>query len=185
MITNRLLAHGGSAPRPWTESIAWRRVGVLVLVLDLAVTGAVVAHLGGAANLARAVTGGVDPIEYLGSTFNPAGCVSAPLSVGEDLFVVCGDWSAVTSPGGTTEVVSLYADGNPVIAEYGGALPRALAWHESITEVSKALGRPRRISDMYGSPTLVYMYEGEKYGSLELQFDNRNELVRINACIKH
>ena len=38
---------------------------------------------------------------------------------------------------------------------------------------------------MYGTPTLVYMYTGQKYGSLELQFDEQDELFRINACLTH
>ena len=38
---------------------------------------------------------------------------------------------------------------------------------------------------MYGTPTLVYMYDDEKYGSLELQFDDQDELFRINACQTH
>ena len=34
-------------------------------------------------------------------------------------------------------------------------------------------------------PTLVYMFDGERYGSLELQFDSHDRLVRINACLTH
>lgn len=32
---------------------------------------------------------------------------------------------------------------------------------------------------------MVYMYNGEPYGSLELRFDTKDELYRINACDTH
>jgi hypothetical protein len=47
-----------------------------------------------------------------------------------------------------------------------------------------ALGEPRRITDMYVTYAR-HMYDDEKYGSLELQFDERDELFRINACQTH
>ena len=75
----------------------------------------------------------------------------------------------------------LVRTGNPVLEEYTGALPRSLTWGDSPKAVIKAIGRPSRISDLYGPPTFVYMFTGERYGSLELQFDARDHLVRINA----
>jgi hypothetical protein len=165
----------------------WQRLGILVVCLDLVVVGMVVGQLGVGTGRGVAFAAGgsdVDPIGYLGATLDTTGCQSAALNVGEGLFVICEDWSAITSPGGTTWVVSLYAAGNPVIGEYNGALPQALYWHETITEVKDSLGRPRRITDMYGAPTLVYMYATERYGSLELQFDDTDRLVRVNACLE-
>jgi len=160
-----------------------QRLAAVILALTLAFTGMVLVHLGGTSSVARAGAGGVDPVSYLGSTFNRSGCVSAPLSVGDGMYVGCQDWSAITSPAGAALVVSVFADGNSAIAPYTGVLPKGLRWHETVTEVWAALGRPQRISSIYGTPTLVYMYDGERFGSLELQFDARDELVRINACL--
>jgi hypothetical protein len=114
----------------------WQRLGILVVCLDLVVVGMVVGQLGVGTGRGVAFAAGgsdVDPIGYLGATLDTTGCQSAALNVGEGLFVICEDWSAITSPGGTTWVVSLYAAGNPVIGEYNGALPQALYWHETCT----------------------------------------------------
>jgi hypothetical protein len=162
-----------------------QRLAAVILAVTLAISGMVLAHLGGAATFVRAGAGGVDPLSYLGSTLNRSGCVSAPLGVGDGMYVGCEDWSAITSPAGAAMVVSVFADGNSAIAPYTGTLPKSLRWHETVTEVWAALGRPRRISSMYGTPTLVYMYDHERFGSLELQFDARDQLVRINACLTH
>jgi hypothetical protein len=166
----------------------WQRLGVILVCIDLLVVGMVAANLGGGSGrgIAFAVGGSdVDPVSYLGSTFDHTGCQGAALSIGTGEFVVCEDWSAITNGDGTAKVVSLYAAGNPVIDEYAGSLPQSLHWQDTITDVTKQLGQPRRITDMYGAPTLVYMYNGQKYGSLELQFDDQDELVRINACLTH
>lgn len=166
----------------------WQRLGVILVCIDLLVIGAVATSLGGGSGsgIAFALGGSdVNPVSYLGSTFDHTGCQSAALSIGKGEFVVCDDWTAITNGDSTAKVVSLYAAGNPVIDEYTGPLPQSLHWGQTITEVSAALGQPRRITDMYGTPTLVYMYDGEKYGSLELQFDVQDELFRINACQTH
>ena len=102
-----------------------------------------------------------NPVSFIGSTFDHTGCQTAALSIGKGEFVVCDDWTAITNGDSTAKVVSLYAAGNPVIDEYTGPLPQSLHWGQTITEVSAALGQPRRITDMYGTPTLVYMYYGE------------------------
>jgi hypothetical protein len=166
----------------------WQRLGVILVCIDLLVVGMVAVSLGGDSGrgIAFAVGGSdVDPVSYLGSTFDHTGCLGAALSVGKGEFVVCDDWSAVTNGDSTAKVVSLYAAGNPVIDEYTGSLPQSLHWRDTIKDVTASLGKPRRITDMYGTPTLVYMYSGEKYGSLELQFDARDELFRVNACLTH
>lgn len=166
----------------------WQRLGVIIVCIDLLIVGMVATNLNGGTGrgIAFALDGNdVNPVSYLGSTFDHAGCQSAALSVGKGEFVVCENWSAITNGDSTAKVVSLYAAGNPVIDEYTGSLPESLHWRETITEVSKQLGQPRRITDMYGTPTLIYMYNGEKFGSLELQFDAHDELVRINACLTH
>ncbi len=166
----------------------WQRMGVIVICIDLLIVGMVAANLGGGSGrgIAFAVGGSdVDPVAYLGSTFDHSGCQSAALSIGKGEFVVCEDWTAITNGDSTAKVVSLYAAGNPVIDEYSGPLPQSLHWGQTITEVTDALGKPRRITDMFGTPTLIYMYRGEKYGSLELQFNEQDELFRINACLTH
>ena len=166
----------------------WQRLGVIVVCIDLLIVGMVAANLGGGSGrgIAFAVGGSdVDPVAYLGSTFDHSGCQSAALSIGKGEFVVCEDWTAITNGDKTAKVVSLYAAGNPVIDEYTGPLPQSLHWGQTITDVVASLGEPRRITDMYGTPTLIYMYTGEKYGSLELQFDEQDELFRINACLTH
>lgn len=166
----------------------WQRLGVILVCIDLLVVGMVATGLdGGSARGIAFAQGGsaVDPVSYIGSTFDHSGCQSAALSVGKGEFVVCEDWSAITNGDSTAKVVSLYASGNPVIDEYTGPLPQSLHWRQTITEVMASLGTPRRITDMYVTPTLVYMYDDEKYGSLELQFDERDELFRINACQTH
>jgi hypothetical protein len=166
----------------------WQRLGIILVCIDLLVVGVVAASLGGGSGRGIAFAAGgndVDPVAYLGSTFDHTGCQSAALSIGKGEFVVCEDWSAITNGDSTAKVVSLYAAGNPVIDEYTGSLPQSLHWRETITDVAEQLGQPRRITDMYGTPTLVYMYNDQKYGSLELRFDEQDELVRINACLTH
>jgi len=166
----------------------WQRLGVIVVCIDLLIVGTVAANLGGGSGrgIAFAMGGSdVDPVSYLGSTFDHTGCQSAALAIGKGEFVVCDDWSAITNGDSTAKVVSLYAAGNPVIDEYTSPLPQSLRWRQTIPDVTKQLGEPRRITDMFGTPTLVYMYNDEKYGSLELQFDAQDELFRINACLTH
>ena len=104
----------------------WQRLGVILVCIDLLVMGVVAVNLGGGSGRGIAFAKGgsdVDPVSYLGSTFDHTGCQSAALSIGKGEFVVCEDWSAVTNGDHTAKVVSLYAAGNPVIDEYAGALP--------------------------------------------------------------
>ena len=54
-----------------------------------------------------------------------------------------------------------------------------------LENVLAALGTPIRITDAYGTPTLVYAYEDQAYGSLELRFSAGDRLMRINACLLH
>ena len=174
--------------RPATTGVSrgrWRRLAALVVVLDLLTVTGLAADGGVGTPTAWAADGGVDPISRLGTAVGGAdACPTVPLADGEGDFVMCDDWSAVTTDG-SVQVVSVYGDGNPVIDAYAGPLPQSLRWGETIRNVRAALGRPRRITAMYGTPTLVYMFDGERYGSLELQFDSHDRLVRINACLTH
>ena len=165
----------------------WQRLGILVLCLDVAIVAMAAGRICGDINPGIVFAAGgsdVNPVTYLGRELDESGCTSHALSIGEGMFVICEDWTAVTTRRGVTQVVSMYAAGNPVVEEYQGALPETLHWGESMTEVGDRLGEPRRITDMYGRPTLVYMYDSGRYGSLELQFDDDYELVRVNACLK-
>jgi hypothetical protein len=38
---------------------------------------------------------------------------------------------------------------------------------------------------MYGTPTLVYRYNDQAYGSLELRFNGADRLRAINGCLTH
>jgi hypothetical protein len=168
-------------PRPWLL------LGAIVLGIDLLVVGGIFNQLGirldtGAAFAANGVE---NPVLYLGSTFDRAACQTVPLAIGAGYTVFCDDWSAITSVDYSAQVVSLYAAGNGVVDEYKGPLPRSLRWHEGLPEILDTLGNPRRVTGIYGTPTLVYMYSGSPYGSLELRFDTNLELVKINACLTH
>jgi hypothetical protein len=173
--------------RQWLRSGRWRQLAVVLACIELVVAGTVFGHLGGGAGarFASAASGGADPVSRLGSTLDQSGCQSVRLAIGKGFFVVCDDYTANTAVDGTVRVVSLYAAGNPVVEEYKGPLPRSLKWGDSIKDVAAALGDPCRVTDIYGPPTLVYKYEGEPYGSLELQFDTNQRLYRVNACITH
>jgi hypothetical protein len=162
------------------------RVGVVAAWLNLAVVGVLLIHLGGGVTVGWGlVAGGTDPVNLLGTTPELGSCMTAPLAIGHGSSVFCPTYSAVTSPKGVVEVVSLYAGGNPVVQGYAGRLPRGLQWGESIDDVISRLGEPQRLTDMYGPPTMVYMYDSAAYGSLELQFNAAGKLVRINACLTH
>jgi hypothetical protein len=162
----------------------WRRAAILLVCLNVMVAASIAAWLGG--GIARGVVlaaGDPDPVASLGTLLDTDGCHSAPLSIGEGLFVACPDFSAVTTPAGIAQVISLYDEGSTVMARFGRPLPQGLAWHSTIAEVKEALGRPRLITDLYGAPTMVYMYDTGPYGSLELVFDTGDRLVRLNACL--
>ena len=174
-----------AAPRKGLSRL--QRLGILVLCLGVAIVAMAAGRICGTIDPGIAFAAGgsdVNPVTYLGTKLDQPGCTSHALSIGEGMFVICEDWTAVTTRRGMTQVVSLYAAGNPVVDEYQGALPEALHWGDSMTAVGDRLGEPRRITDMFGTPTLVYMYNTEPYGSLELQFDDRHELVRVNACLQ-
>ncbi len=161
----------------------WRRLSIVVAGIALVVFGAAWMHVGAGAGtgIIAAANGGIDPLSYLDCKFDETGCVRTPLAVGDGFLVICENFTANTSPGGIARVVSVYGPGNPVLEEYTGALPMALKWGDKLEAVIKAMGRPSRISDLYGPPTFVYTFTGERYGSLELQFDAEDHLVRINA----
>lgn len=153
-----------------------RRVAV-VAVLDLAIVLGVGAHLAGGI----ATGADSDPLGVLGTTFVEGSCPSVSLSVGTGATVVCPSWTAITSPAGVVRVVSLYGPDNAVVAPFAGALPLGLHWGDELDSVWARLGRPNRVTSIYGTPTLVYMFETERYGSLELRFDAGNHLMRVNA----
>lgn len=172
------------AGRPRSPSARRTWFGVVMVAISLLVVGSAWMHLGGGmGSRITAANGGIGPLSYLGSEFDETGCVRTPLTIGEGYFVLCGDFTANTSRSGVARVISVYGPGNPVPDEYTGALPRALQWGQTPKGVLKALGRPSRISDLYGPPTLIYTCVGEPYGSLELQFDIHDHLARINACL--
>ena len=172
-------------PPPVRRYPAWLLLGAIVLGIDLLVTGGLHGDPGVRFDpgIAFAANAAENPVLLLGSTFDRTGCPTVPLAVGSGYSVFCDDWSATTSVDYRAQVVSLYAAGNGVVDEYTGPMPQALRWQEGIDEITKALGHPRLITDAYGTPTLVYMYSGAPYGSLELRFDSHGHLVRINACL--
>ncbi len=167
--------------RPPPGRLRW--LGIATAGIALVAFGAAWMHVGGGAGarIISAANGGIDPLSYLGSELDVTGCARTPLTVGDGFFVVCEDFTANTSRTGVARVVSVYGPENPVLTEYAGTLPQSLHWGATPRAVIKALGKPSRISDLYGPPTFVYMFTGERYGSLELQFDAQNHLVRINA----
>ncbi len=82
------------------------------------------------------------------------------------------------------QVISIYGPGHDTIEAHYGTLPQDLQWGDSLTEVLTAIGSPSRITAVYGTPTLVYMYRGMPYGSLELRFSPGGRLQGINACLQ-
>lgn len=168
-------------------TITNRRGALATGILDLVVVAFVAAHLaGGAAVGASDPAGGItDPVGLLGTRLGPTACPSVPLAVGEGINVICPDWTAVTSLDGTLLVVSLYGPGNSVVNAWAGPLPQGLTWGDDLSAVLDTLGRPRLMTPAYGTPTLVYMYNGLPYGSLELRFDEGDHLMRVNASTLH
>jgi hypothetical protein len=163
-----------------------QRVGVVAAWLNLLVVGVLLVHLSGGVTLGWGlVAAGTDPVNLLGTTLDQGSCIKAPLAVGHGSSIFCPTFAAVTSSEGIVQVVSLYRGGNPVVKGYTGRLPRGLQWGDSIDDVMSRLGEPQRLSDMYGPPTMIFMFNGAAYGSLELQFNASGELVRLNACLKH
>jgi hypothetical protein len=163
-----------------------RRAAVVAL-LDLAIVVALVAHVasGIVIGASPSTFADADPARLLGQTLNNVSCPTAPLEAAKDRLVVCPHWTAVVSPSNSVEVVSVYGPGNSVVDAYAGALPQGLAWGDPISKAWQALGRPNRITSVYGTPTLVYFFDHERYGSLELRFDADGHLMRVNASLVH
>ncbi len=163
-----------------------RRILVIV-ALDLAIVVGVGVHLTGgmATGASMGTIADSDPVRLLGVKLGEASCPSAPLAVGKGTTVVCPHWTAVLSETGVVGVVSIYGPGNAVVDAYEGSLPLGLHWGDEVTAVWEALGRPSRITSVYGTPTLVYMFDGREYGSLELRFDGADRLARVNASLVH
>jgi len=163
-----------------------RRRAVLA-TLDVAIVMVIVAHLGGAVatGASPSALAAADPLRLLGQTPSGLSCPAAPLAVGADSLLVCPTWTAIVTKPGVVDVVSLYGPGNAVVDTLTGALPHGLAWGDPISAAWTALGRPNRITSAYGTPMLVYFFDTAPYGSLELQFDASQHLVRINASTVH
>jgi hypothetical protein len=159
---------------------AGRRIVLGILTLTLLAGAGLVMHQ----DRGSALAGKPSPVAALGRPADTTGCQSAPLEIGRGTALFCADHSAVIVDD-TVQVVSLYGPDSPVIGSYEGALPGGVRWGAPLIEVAGALGKPKRITDIYGPPTLVYSYTGLPYGSLEFQFDARDELVRINATVTH
>jgi hypothetical protein len=158
-----------------------------IVALDLAIVVGVGVHLTGgvATGASMGSIADSDPVRLLGLKLGETSCPSAPLAVGKGTTVVCPRWTAVLSAAGVVEVVSVYGPGNAVVDAYEGSLPLGLHWGEEVTAVWDALGRPDRITGVYGTPTLVYMFDRRAYGSLELRFDGADHLMRVNASRVH
>jgi hypothetical protein len=165
--------------------LGWR--AAVVALLDLAIVTMLVAHVAGgvASGTSPSGIGDSDPIRLLGLRLGDVACPTAPLPMGRGTMVVCPHWTAVLSTSGTVEVVSVYGPGNSVVDAYAGALPAGLAWGDTIGAAWNALGRPNRITSVYGTPTVVYFFDGKAYGSLELRFDGEEHLIRVNASLVH
>ncbi len=163
-----------------------RRV-VVVALLDLAFVVLLVAHVAGgiATGASPSAFAQSDPVLLLGHKLGDVSCPTAPLAVGQGTMIVCPHWTAVVPVDGNVEVVSVYGPGNSVVDEYAGPLPQGLKWGDPISEAWTALGKPNRITSVYGTPTLVYFFDGKPYGSLELRFDGDERLIRVNASLVH
>jgi hypothetical protein len=190
-MTTRLLDHRNDHPGPERTRFAWRSrpwrlLGAIVVGIDLLLVPVALDGLGIRLDPGVALGAGTseNPIPCLGSTVDRTGCETVPLAIGEGYRVICVNWSAVTSLDYVARVVSVYA-GTDVFSEFAGPMPQGLSWHEGIDETVAALGDPKLITDAYGTPTFVYMYDNEPYGSLELRFNAADELVQINACLTH
>jgi hypothetical protein len=163
----------------------WRRAGHTVLLLDIVLIVLLVGS-GPALGAGRRPAPDVaSPIPLLGHVLDHPRCARVPLEVGKGEQVFCRTFSAITGRDGRVLVVSLYGPGHPVVDRYEGVLPEDLAWGERLADVLHRLGRPRLITAAFGTPTLVYMYDGRPYGSLELRFDASDRLDGINACLTH
>ena len=161
------------------------RTTLAVVALGLALVVGVGVHLtvGLAAGAGIGSIADSDPVLLLGVKLGETTCPGAPLAVGEGTMVICPSWTAVLTPAGMVAVVSLYGPGNAVVDPYAGSLPLGLHWGDELTAVWNSLGRPSHITSAYATPTLVYMFTGRQYGSLELRFDSSDHLMRMNASL--
>ena len=159
----------------------------VVALLDLAIVVLLVAHVAGgvATGASPSAFADSDPVRLLGLRLDDVSCPKAPLAVGEGTMVVCSHWTAVVPTSGIVEVVSVYGPGNSVVDAYAGPLPHGLQWGDPLSRAWTVLGRPNRITGVYGTPTLVYFFNDKPYGSLELRFDGDERLVRVNASLVH
>lgn len=162
-----------------------RLAAVLTATLTLAILSLAFVHLGGGTAIGAVLTarGGSNPVELLGTRPALDGCATAPLAIGEGKVAYCRTWGGVVSPDGVVEVVSIYAEDTSVVDAYVGELPQGLHWGDSLTDVVDHLGQPVRVTPIYGTPTLVYMFNSLRYGSLELRFSAGDRLASINACL--
>ena len=167
-------------PRPMSFTRHGRRI-VIVAILDLAIVLGVGAHLAG--GIVTGASADSDPVRLLGTNLIDGSCPSAPLAIGRGNTIVCSTWTAIVSPAGLIEVVSLYGPGSSAMEAFGGTLPLGLHWGDEVSAVWTKLGQPNRVTDIYGTPTLVYMFTAAPYGSLELRFDASDHLVRVNASL--
>jgi hypothetical protein len=163
------------------------RRAAVIACLDLVLAIVLGAHLAGgvATGASPRALADADPVRLLGLPLVDTSCPTAPLSVGAGTFVVCPTWTAVLTPAGVVDVVSVYGPGNSTVDTFTGALPHGLAWGDPISAAWTALGRPNRITSVYGTPMLVYFFDTKPYGSLELQFDANEHLTRVNASLVH
>lgn len=160
------------------------RLGVALVVLDLALVAGFAGLAGGVATgSSPTLTADGGPFRLLGTTLGVKTCPEVPLAVGKGIFVVCPTWTGVLSPARVVEVVSIYGPGNSVVDPYAGELPGGLDWGQPLSATMKLMGRPNRITSAYGTPTLVFFFKDQPYGSLELRFDGDEHLKRINASL--
>ena len=157
------------------------RRAAVIAILDLVIVASVGAHLAG--GIATGASADSDPVRLLGTSMIDGSCPSVPLAIGKGNTIVCSTWTAVVSPAGVVEVVSLYGPGSSAMETFGGSLPLGLHWGDEVSAVWTKLGQPNRVTDIYGTPTLVYMFETVPYGSLELRFNAGDHLMRVNASL--
>ena len=157
------------------------RRAIIIAALDLAIVLGVGAHLTG--GIATGASADSDPVRLLGTNLIDGSCPSVPLAIGKGDTIVCSTWTAITSPAGVIEVVSLYGPGNSAMDAFAGPLPQGLHWGDEVKAVWARLGQPNRVTGVYGTPTLVYMFQTGAYGSLELRFDASDHLMRVNASL--
>jgi hypothetical protein len=158
-----------------------------IMVLASVLVGGIGPPLAGgiATGAAPNTASDTDPMRLLGNELGDVGCPEVPLEVGTGTQVVCPRWTGIVSSSGVVRVVSVYGPGNAVVGEFNGALPEGLHWGDPIKAAWDVLGRPRRVTSAYVTPTLVYFFENRAYGSLELRFDDDGHLFRVNASLAH